>query len=249
MELVIDIGNSAAKSAVFNGDEIICREVSPNDNLSSLNKLLGLYDIRQSIVSTVAGIKGKVGPQLRSAGLPTVLLNEVTVMELNRRYGLPPTMGSDRLAAIVEARALYPGRNILVIDSGSCITYEFISPDGTYLGGNISPGVYMRLHAMHIGTALLPQVSLEGDTPQIGYDTDTAMRAGSVHGVNYEIEGYIRHLHTQHPDLVTIISGGTDTKIDSGGAELVFDRDLVMKGLRRILLETGSQNGAITAKH
>ena len=180
MELVIDIGNSAAKSAVFNGDEIICREVSPNDNLSSLNKLLGLYDIRQSIVSTVAGIKGKVGPQLRSAGLPTVLLNEVTVMELNRRYGLPPTMGSDRLAAIVEARALYPGRNILVIDSGSCITYEFISPDGTYLGGNISPGVYMRLHAMHIGTALLPQVSLEGDTPQIGYDTDTAMRAGSA---------------------------------------------------------------------
>ena len=241
MELVIDIGNSAAKSAVFNGDEIICREVSPNDNLSSLNKLLGLYDIRQSIVSTVAGIKGKVGPQLRSAGLPTVLLNEVTVMELNRRYGLPPTMGSDR--------ALYPGRNILVIDSGSCITYEFISPDGTYLGGNISPGVYMRLHAMHIGTALLPQVSLEGDTPQIGYDTDTAMRAGSVHGVNYEIEGYIRHLHAQHPDLVTIISGGADTKIDSGGAELVFDRDLVMKGLRRILLETGSQNGAITAKH
>ena len=105
MELVIDIGNSAAKSAVFNGDEIICREVSPNDNLSSLNKLLGLYDIRQSIVSTVAGIKGKVGPQLRSAGLPTVLLNEVTVIEQTLRpaahNGKRPPCRNSRSARIV----------------------------------------------------------------------------------------------------------------------------------------------------
>lgn len=239
MELIIDIGNSSAKIAVFEANEIVYRETTSNNDISSLGVLLGNYDIQSSIVSTVAGITGNVGVQLYEAKLPDILLNEVSVMEYNKRYGIPATMGSDRLAAIVEARAVYPQRNILVIDSGSCITYEFISADGRYMGGNISPGVYMRLQAMHAYTALLPLVSSNGDTPPIGYDTQTAMRSGCVNGADYEIEGYILHTLKKYPDLLTIISGGAATHIDTGNAEVIFDRDLVLKGLHRILLDTG----------
>lgn len=245
MELVIDIGNTMAKLAVFESNDIVLRCITPNDDLYSLEEILRNHDIGLSIVSTVAGIKRKTGEQLKQAKLPTILLDETTVAGYNNRYGVPPSMGSDRLAAIVEARATHPGRNILVIDNGSCITYEFISESGKYLGGNISPGIQMRLNAMHTGTALLPAVNAEGETPEIGYDTETAMRTGCITGTNYEVEGYIRHTTKRYPNLITIISGGATTSIDTTETEVVFDHDLVIKGLRRILLET-TANGTLS---
>ncbi len=90
-------------------------------------------------MSTVAGLKGKVGPQLREAGLPNVLLNDATTPEYNKRYGLPSTMGSDRLGAIVAAKTKFPDRNILVVDNGSCITYNSYRQTG-----NIWEATYRR---------------------------------------------------------------------------------------------------------
>lgn len=235
MDLIIDIGNSSAKLAVFCSEKIVFHSSCRNDDLSILPSILASYDIRRSIVSTVAGLKGKVGPQLREAGLPDVLLNDATAPEYNKAYGLPSTMGSDRLGAIVAAKAKFPGRNVLVVDNGSCITYEFIAADGRYLGGNISPGIFMRLQAMHTWTSLLPLVDTDGPLPDIGYDTYTAMRSGAVNGVNHEVEGYIRHAQTLYPDLVTIITGGADTEISIKGADVVSDKDLVFEGLREIL--------------
>lgn len=236
MELIIDIGNSSAKIAVFDGENIVYRSTCRNDFLSPIDEILKTYNIKRSIVSTVAGLKGKVGPQLRSYGLPDILLNDATTPEYNKYYGLPSTMGSDRLGAIVAARKKYEGRNILIVDNGSCITYEFIDRDGHYLGGNISPGIFMRLQAMHTWTALLPLVDTDGPLPDIGYDTYTAMRSGAVNGVNHEVEGYIRHALKRFPDLVTIITGGAHTVISGGASEVVYDKDLVYEGLREILL-------------
>lgn len=236
MELAVDIGNSSAKMGVFNGNDIMFRATCPNDDLTALDKITSLYRITDSIVSTVAGIKGKVGSQLRSARLPHVMLNEASAPAFNARYGLHREMGCDRLAAIVEAREAYRGRFILVIDSGSCTTYKFIDANGNYLGGNISAGMFMRLQAMHLNTELLPPVEMEGPTPEIGYDTDTAIRSGGVFGATYEMEGYIRHAFRKHPDMITIVAGGSTNNIDDvGNAEIVVDRDLVLKGLIRIL--------------
>lgn len=238
MELIIDIGNSSAKIAVFHGMKIVFQDTCRNDFLKPLDDIVRNYPIGASIVSTVAGLKGKVGPQLRAAGLPTILLNDATTPEYNKYYGLPSTMGSDRLGAIVAAKTKFKGRNILVVDNGSCITYEFISASGKYLGGNISPGIYMRLQAMHTWTSLLPMVDTDGPLPEIGYDTYTAMRSGAVNGVNHEVEGYIRHSLATHPDLVTIITGGADTDISVNGAEIVRDKHLVFEGLHEILTQS-----------
>ncbi len=236
MELIVDIGNSSAKIAIFKGEKIVFQDTCRNDFLKPLDDILKNYPIDCSIVSTVAGLKGKVGPQLRAAGLPTILLNDATTSEYNKCYGLPSTMGSDRLGAIVGAMTKFPNRNILVIDNGSCITYEFISATGKYLGGNISPGIYMRLQAMHTWTSLLPLVDTEGPLPEIGYDTYTAMRSGAVNGVNHEVEGYIRHTLASYPDLITIITGGAETDISVRGAEIIYDKHLVFEGLREILV-------------
>lgn len=236
MELIVDIGNSSAKIAIFNGTKIVFHDTCRNDFLKPLDDILANYPIERSIVSTVAGLKGKVGPQLRKAGLPTILLNDATTPEYNKQYGLPSTMGSDRLGAIVAAKTKFPNRDILVVDNGSCLTYEFIDATGKYLGGNISPGIYMRLQAMHTWTSLLPLVDTDGPLPEIGYDTYTAMRSGAVNGVNHEVEGYIRHTLTTRPSLVTIITGGAETDITVKGAEIIYDKYLVFEGLREILV-------------
>ncbi len=237
MELIVDIGNSSAKIAIFEERNIVFQDSCRNDFLKPLDEIIGKYPIKRSIVSTVAGLKGKVGPQLREAGLPNVLLNDATTPEYNKRYGLPSTMGSDRLGAIVAAKTKFPDRNILVVDNGSCITYEFISASGKYMGGNISPGIYMRLQAMHTWTSLLPLVDTEGPLPEIGYDTYTAMRSGAVNGVNHEVEGYIRHTLTKYPDLITIVTGGAETDLSVKGAEIIYDKHLVFEGLREILID------------
>ncbi len=242
MELIVDIGNSSAKIAIFKGSKVVFHDTCRNDYLKPLDDILENFPVSSSIVSTVAGLKGKVGPQLRAAGLPTVLLNDATTPEFNKLYGLPSTMGSDRLGAIVAAVTKFPDRNILVIDNGSCITYEFIASSGKYLGGNISPGIYMRLQAMHTWTSLLPIVDIDGPMPEIGYDTYTAMRSGAVSGVNHEVEGYIRHTLATYPDLVAIITGGAETEISVKGAEIIYDKYLVFEGLREILLRAQREN-------
>ncbi|MCF0187747.1 MAG: type III pantothenate kinase, partial [Bacteroidaceae bacterium] len=118
----------------------------------------------------------------------------------------------------------------------TCITYEFISETGEYLGGNISPGADMRFLAMHEHTALLPIVQAEGETPLIGHNTETAMRSGVMLGISHEIEGYIRRLREKNPHVLVFLTGGNilnfDTSIKSG---IFADELLLLKGLNRIL--------------
>ncbi len=116
------------------------------------------------------------------------------------------------------------------------MAYEFIDDNGDYLGGNIAPGLRLRMLAMHEHTALLPLVEIKGDTPEIGYDTATAMRAGVVLGLKHEIEGYIRHYRTMHPTLQVFLTGGDEFRFSEDIQCIIHsDHYLVPKGLWHIL--------------
>ena len=129
-----------------------------------------------------------------------------------------------------------PSHDLLIIDAGTCITYEFVTAAGEYLGGNISPGLDMRLKALHEHTARLPLIAQEGPTPAIGCDTETAIRAGVVHGIRLEIEGYIRQYQEKYPGLFVFLTGGTCFDFDSRLKNCIFaDKYLVPRGLNRIL--------------
>ena len=123
-------------------------------------------------------------------------------------YRTPATLGADRLAAVMGAQSLLPHRTVLVIDAGTCITFDLLLSDGHYLGGNISPGLEMRLRAMHEFTARLPLVSAEGDNPDYGYDTITALRSGAKSGIRLEIMGYLAQVRAKHPDACAFLTGG-----------------------------------------
>lgn len=160
----------------------------------------------------------------------------VTRVPIINKYSTPLTLGSDRLAAVVGANWLQPGRDVLVIDIGTCVTFDFINSSGEYLGGNISPGPTMRLKALNHFTARLPLVERRGDTPDFGTDTTTAIRSGVMNGIKYEIEGYIHSFLAKYPQLFVYLTGGVHLNLQfSENLSIFADDFIVPKGLNRIL--------------
>lgn len=208
MNLIVDIGNSTAKAAVFKDGEMVLRK-RLNANLEDgIAMIVEEFDIDACAYSSV----GKVRPELDEAikhMVPEVFhVTGETATPLICDYLTPETLGADRLAAAVGAAYCCPGHDLLIVDAGTCITYDYVSASGHYLGGNISLGMGMRLRALHEQTARLPLVSAEGEAPLIGRNTQQAIRTGVIRGMDYEIKSYIRDMRQQHADARVFLTGG-----------------------------------------
>lgn len=160
MNLAIDIGNTRTKLAVFDGDTLVRKEVWETLAISPLQDLAYNQKIEKVILSTVANVPAEVEEFLKNQFHYLQLTTE-TPLPIRIRYKTPGTLGKDRIAAAAGAFHLYPGENCLVIDAGTCITSDVLNAQGEFLGGNISPGIEMRLKAMHHFTARLPLVNWE----------------------------------------------------------------------------------------
>ncbi|MBP9508086.1 MAG: type III pantothenate kinase, partial [Bacteroides sp.] len=194
------------------------------------------YPIEKAIVATVIDLSPQQLDQINRLNIPLLWLDRNTEIPVINLYETPDTLGYDRVAAVVGAQEQFPNKDILVIDAGTCITYEFIDAQGQYQGGNISPGLQMRFKALHQFTGRLPLVSREGRLLTIGKDTETAIRAGVVKGMEYEISGYIAAMKHKYPELLVFLTGGDDFSFDTTLKSVIFaDRFLVLKGLNRIL--------------
>lgn len=236
MNLVIDIGNTMAKLAAFKGDELLEVAYTDNNRLSDLSKFAARHPFRQAIYSTVVNLSDEALEEIARLPFPCRKLTAETPVPVVNCYDTPETLGTDRIAAVIGAASVKPGVPLLVIDAGTCITYEFLDADGRYQGGNISPGLEMRLKALNHFTSRLPLVPLQGPLPDVGKDTKTAIRLGVSKGVQYEIEGYIEDFRKKYPRLLVFLTGGDDFSFDTNIKNLIFaDRFLVLKGLNCIL--------------
>ena len=136
----------------------------------------------------------------------------------------------------------HPGHDLLIVDAGTCLTYEFIDRKGHYKGGCISPGLQMRLKALRAFTAKLPLIDSEGPHPEVGYDTETCIRSGVIQGMKFEIEGRIKYFQEKYPDLLVFLTGGDIFNFDSKIKNLIFaDKYIVPRGLNRILAFNNEQ--------
>lgn len=236
VNLVIDIGNTRAKLVAFDKDIPVDEVLTDNNNLEALPSFVQKHRFDRGILGSVVDITPKVEAQLNALSFPLLRLNADTPTPIVNRYRSPKTLGADRLAAAVGAYTGHKGRNILVIDAGTCITYEFIDAGGNYWGGNISPGPHMRLKALNTYTAKLPLVEMEGEVADLGSDTQSAILAGVMNGIKFEIEGYIRQYRAKYPDLLVFLTGGDKINFDSTIKNIIFaDRFIVPKGLNSIL--------------
>lgn len=239
MKILLDIGNTCAKVAVVNELEIVHFEHRDEDWDTLFQRLTATYSIDECAISNVAGVDKELLHTLESQPYPIRWFTYETPNPVFPDAKAPRGLGADRWAADIGAMAITRNRckdgtmpHILVIDAGTCITYDLIDSKGMVFKGAISPGVALRIKAMHEHTALLPLIDPEGDVELLGLDTETALRSGAVMGAALEIEGFIRRLARQYPDLMVYVTGGSKIEFDADiVSRITIEPMLIFKGL------------------
>jgi type III pantothenate kinase len=241
--LCIDWGNTCIKLAIFSGDKIVETHTFTEDQLASvIDQIIPEHKPQGAILSAVAGNAAYLLLTLREHIPHVVELNMNTPLPIMNAYSSPQTLGTDRLAMAVAAQHNWPGTNVLAIGIGTCVTYNFVQKNKAFRGGAISPGLHMRLKALHEYTDNLPQVALEGDTLLLGYDTETSIRSGVVYGLCAEIEGIIALYAAQYPEFNAVLTGGDAAFFEGKLKSSIFaDPNLIFKGLNLILLHNVPQ--------
>jgi len=235
MNLIVDIGNTRTKLAVYEGQKQISFSTFSELKYDDLGNFLSNLRINRGIISSVRELPPFV-TDLMCNCIPSVhTLSYTSKLPFKIEYETPETLGTDRIAAIAGAyNAFYPS-DVLVIDAGTAITYDFLI--GTiYTGGNISPGIDMRFRALNNFTAKLPLLSKSNDFSFPARNTSDAIIAGVITGVVYEINEYIRTFEKKHKNLKIIITGGDGSYLkDKILAETIYMPDIVIDGLNYIL--------------
>jgi type III pantothenate kinase len=233
MNLVVDSGNSAAKVGIFK-DEMLIEKLtfySPQE----LERYIQRADYRNMMISSVRA-DSQLIVAWGSKAEKQFVLKPGLPLPVNNMYKTPETLGMDRLAAVCGAQQLFPGAHCLVIDAGTCITYDFLDKSGNYHGGSISPGLHMRFKAVNTFTAKLPLVSPKERVDLIGETTETAIQSGVVNGLFAEIEGIIGQYNKKFPSLNVILCGGDAGFFENQLKASIFaSPELVLIGLNSIL--------------
>ena len=242
LNLIVDIGNNSTKYYLFNGNQIVLHSRRENGSHGILGEWYKEFGIDKVIVSSVVDLDTEYKDAFNSLGCPVLWFNNSTPVPLIVDYGTPGTLGSDRLAAATGAWYEAPERNMLVIDCGTAITIDFVDRNGHFRGGNIAPGIKMRLLALHDYTSRLPLVEKEGELPTLGHNTETAIRSGVIRGVCHEIEGYIDEFKEKYGDVLVFLTGGDEKTLKNNIKSRIFaDKYLVAKGLNRILQDYNNE--------
>ncbi len=233
MDLVLDIGNTRTKAALFSEGRPVCHGF-----LASGADALGVWlgDVRPNRIAVASsGEVDEMVITLLQRLAPVTQLGGASPSPLRSAYTTPATLGVDRSANAVAAWNMFRNRASLSIDLGTCITYDLVDHTGTYRGGAISPGLRMRAEAMHTYTARLPKVEVVA-VPLLGTDTIGALQSGVFNGVLAEIHGYSKTLRQQWPDLAVVITGGDATLVLPGlGSRIFADPLLTLRGLHALL--------------
>lgn len=234
MNLVVDYGNSAAKVGIFDHQTLLEKQSFKDQH--KLYEFLDQVDAENILISSVNADEHQVLAWARRPKRKFVLNHKLPLPIINQ-YRTPETLGVDRLAAVCGAQEIFPHHHCLVIDAGTCITFDFIDKQRNYLGGAISPGMNMRFQAVHTFTARLPLISPTDDPELIGDSTETCIQSGVICGVLAEMEGIIHQYQLKFEDLRVILCGGDARFFENKLKGSIFaSPDLVLVGLNSILI-------------
>ena len=237
MNLIIDIGNTSTKLAVFQRDKVlIAKTVEGFSLVIEVENLLKQFnEIKRGFVSSV-GFLSEDELKTLEKRLPMTVLNSTLKLPFKVHYKTPNSLGADRLALMAAAATQYSGKNVLVIDAGSCITYDFIDSKKNYLGGAIAPGIQMRYKSLGDFTSSLPTLQKIVPKNSIGNSTQDSIHSGVINGVLYEIEGAVNEYQNKYPDLTVILTGGdADFLCKQLKISIFANSDFLLEGLNFLL--------------
>lgn len=237
MNLIIDAGNTFVKVAVFQNDRLLEKHYFEKENFSKkIEEIRENYpQIQNSIFSSVTSGESEMISEVKK--ISSVLhLDSETKIPFKNKYGTPKTLGKDRIALVAAAVKNCPGKNVLVIDAGTCITYDFKNAAEAYLGGAISPGLQMRFKSLHKFTSNLPLVKPKPEAELIGNTTENSIQSGIINGVKMELKGAIEAYNAQFEDLTVIFTGGDSQILSLPLKNSIFaNSNFLLEGLNFIL--------------
>lgn len=231
MSLMIDIGNTKTKYAHFVDDRIKDKGFC---NTEETSKIVYVYSekVKNIMLSSVKPIPELVLSKPKNKGCKLIVLSSELEMPFKTSYNSPKTLGSDRLALIAGAVSLFSNIPVLIIDAGTCITFDFVDSKKNHLGGSISPGLQMRLNALENQTSALPAVNLRMPHKLIGDSTENSILSGVVNGAIKELDGIIDTYKKRYPETIVVITGGDLGFFDKKLKNSIFvDEDILLKGM------------------
>ncbi|RLD61427.1 MAG: pantothenate kinase [Bacteroidetes bacterium] len=244
MRLIIDFGNTLCKVAFYENDEELNLRSFSNINLEMLqthiNKYINLQPvpgkITHCIVSSVINYPAEIKAYLQTT-YQFIELSPNTPLPISIKYETPNTLGNDRIAAVVGGKSLFPDQDLLIVDAGTCITFDFLNKNGDYLGGAITPGIKLRFKSLNNYTDKLPLIMHFGkDVKLIGSSTEGSIKSGVINGVKAEVNGIIENYREEYPEIKIIFTGGDINYFDTTPKNNIFAvANLVLKGLNTIL--------------
>jgi len=235
LSLCLDFGNTRQKAAIFQDGELFEVIYMGEDLTASVAQILEQHKPHQSILSSVINHPASIEPLLRKTTNFHLLAAATSRLNFTTPVGKPESIGADRLALCAAAVLKYPGQNNLIIGLGTCITYNFLNVKNEFLGGGISPGMYMRMKALNAYTAMLPIVEPHWNVPLIGYDTKTNIQSGVVLGMAMEMDGFITAYREKYRSFNVLLTGGDSVHLGSHLKNKIFaDPELLFKGLYAI---------------
>jgi len=236
MNLIIDVGNTRIKAAVFDDGKMVHNEsLNKEIFVSETIKIIKIFHCTNAIISSVGSINKSQIDELR-AEINLIELDYNTKVPFVNNYASPKTLGVDRIAIVSSAIAKYTNKNVLIIDAGTCITFDFISNEGNYYGGAISPGLQMRYKALHAFTEKLPLLEPVEKCELIGNSTETSIHSGIINGVINEIDGIINQYRKKNTDLTVVLTGGDVNFLSNRLKNSIFaNPNFLLEGLNTIL--------------
>ena len=236
MNLIIDCGNTRIKLAVFNDSKLIYNEAfTINNYKEGLNNCIINYGCKNAIISSVGSLKKNEIVEIKQK-IELVELNSSTKIPFYNNYDTPKTLGVDRIGLIAAAVSQFPQNNVLVIDAGTCITYDFVDSNATYFGGAISPGVKIRYKSLNAFTKKLPLLEPNLETDLIGTSTETSIHSGVINGVLGEMDSIIEKYRKKNKDLTVVLTGGDVKFLSNKLKNSIFaNSNFLLEGLNSIL--------------
>ncbi len=238
MNLIIDVGNTYVKLAVFKAGRIKRKDViTLKDLIEHVAFLDKTYkSITKVIIASVGKLKKKDVNYIVKHYKNVLWLDSDTKLPFKNLYSTPKTLGIDRIALVSASVNQFPKKNALIIDAGTCITYDFITDNNMYLGGAIAPGIRMRYKSLNNLTANLPLLETEIPNSITGNSTNASIHSGVVNGVLKEIEGVIKQYEEKYSDLTVILTGGDANFLSKQLKSSIFaNSNFLLEGLNYIL--------------
>ena len=236
MDLTVDIGNTATKLGLFRKNKLLSTHILRQPTHQKIVQFGIKRMVNNIIISSVNNNVTIHTQRLKPYFENVIELTHELKLPLTLNYKTPSKLGKDRIAAAVGGAALFPDQNLLVIDAGSAITFDVVTSEGTFLGGNISPGLQMRFRALNEFTNQLPLLRKQETTPTFGKNTSEAMLAGVQNGIIFEIDRYIEIVQTTYTLSQIIMTGGDSKFFDNKLKYPIFaEPNLTSFGLYKIL--------------